>query len=66
MKKIKNENEKLKKYLKNLSTKSSIVIDKKVDDHAMTLDNEKLREENKKLELEKKHPTTGLQKFTRC
>lgn len=52
--------------MKNLSTKSSIVIDKKVDDHAMVLDNEKLREVNKKLELEKNHPTTGLKKFTRC
>lgn len=45
-KKIKNENQKLKKDLEKLSTKGGIVLDKKSSDHAMTRNGEKLREEN--------------------
>jgi hypothetical protein len=52
-KKIKNENQKLKKDLEKLSTKGGIVLDKKSSDHAMALIGKKLREENEKFNLEK-------------
>ena len=51
--KIKNENEKLKKDLEKLSTKNSIVIETQDGDYNMTLDIEMLREENKRLKIEK-------------
>lgn len=63
MAKIKSENVKFKKDLKKLSTICRIFIENK--DHAMALDNENLREENKTLKLENNHLTTGLQKFFR-
>ena len=78
--KLKNENEKLKKDLKKLSTTNTIVIENLDKDYDMALENEmlkekkrlkveknhdELREENKKLKLEKEHLKTGLSKFTR-
>ena len=79
--KLKNENKKLKKDLKKLSTTNIIVIENLDNDHDMALENEmlreenkrlkmeknhdELREENKKLKLEKEHLKTGLSKFTR-
>ena len=78
--KLKNENEKLKKDLEKLSTTNTIVIENLDNDHDMALENEmlreenkrlkmeknhELREENKKLKLEKEHFKTGLSKFTR-
>ena len=79
--KLKNENEKLKKDLKKLSTTNTIVIENLNKDYDMALENEmlkeenkrlkieknhdELREENKKLKLEKEHLKTGLSKFTR-
>jgi hypothetical protein len=47
--KLKSDNEKLKKDLEKLATTNTIVLD-----HDMALKNEMLREENKRLNLEKK------------
>ncbi|XP_066351162.1 uncharacterized protein [Miscanthus floridulus] len=63
--KIKNENKKLKKDLEKLSTNKTIVIEKQDGDYDMDLDIEMLREENKRLKIEKTHLTTGLYKFTK-
>ena len=79
--KLKHENEKLKKDLEKLSTTNTIVIKNLDKDYDMALENEmlkeenkrlkveknhdELREENKKLKLEKEHLKTGLSKFTR-
>ena len=79
--KLKNENEKLKKDLEKLSTTNTIVIENLDNDYDIALENEmlkeenkrlkmeknhdELREENKKLKLEKEHLKTGLSKFTR-
>ena len=72
---------KLKKNLEKLSTTNTIVIENLDNNHDMALENEmlreenkklkveknhdELREENKKLKLEKEHLKTGLSKFTR-
>ena len=77
----KNENKKLNKDLEKLSTTNTIVIENLDNDHDMALENEilreenkrlkmeknhdELREENKKLKLEKEHLKTSLSKFTR-
>ena len=79
--KLKHENEKLKKDLEKLSTTNTIVIENLDHDCDIALENEKLKEENKrlkmeknhdelkeenkKLKLEKEHLKTGLSKFTR-
>ncbi|XP_066380935.1 achilleol B synthase-like [Miscanthus floridulus] len=63
--KLKNENEKLKKNLEKLLTTNTIVIGNLENDHDMALKNEMLREENKRLKLEKEHLKTGLNKFTK-
>ncbi|XP_066333610.1 uncharacterized protein [Miscanthus floridulus] len=63
--KIKNENEKLKKDLEKQSTNKTIVIEKQGEDYDMALNIEMLREENKRLKIEKTRLTTGLYKFTK-
>ena len=79
--KLKHENEKLKKDLEKLTTTNTIVIENLDHDCDIALENEKLKEENKrlkmeknhdqlkeenkKLKLEKEHLKTGLTKFTR-
>lgn len=62
--KITNKNEKLNKDLEKLPTEYRIVIEKQSCDHAMALDNKMLREENKRLMMEKNHLAIDLQKFT--
>jgi hypothetical protein len=57
--KLKNENEKLKKDLERASTTNTVVIENLDNDHDMTLENEMLREENKRLKME-----MGLKKQT--
>ena len=46
---------KLKKDLEKLSTANTIVIENLDNDHDMALENEILREENKRLKMEKNH-----------
>ena len=53
--KIKNENEKLKKDLEKLSTTNTIVIENLDHDCDIALENEMLKEENKRLKKEKNH-----------
>ena len=78
---LKNENQKLKKDREKISTTNTIVIGNLDHDCDIALENEKLKEENKrlkkeknhdelkeenkKLKLEKEHLKTGLSKFTR-
>jgi regulator of replication initiation timing len=57
--KLKNENEKLKKDLEKASTTNTIVIENLDNDHDMVLENEMLREENKRFKKE-----MGLKKQT--
>jgi hypothetical protein len=57
--KLKNENKKLKKDLEKASTTNTVVIENLDNDHDMALENEMLREENKRLKME-----MGLKKQT--
>jgi regulator of replication initiation timing len=57
--KLKNENKKLKKDLEKASTTNTIVIENLDNDHDMALENEILKEENKRLKME-----MGLKKQT--
>jgi hypothetical protein len=57
--KLKNENEKLKKDLEKASTTNTVVIENLDNDHDMVLENEMLREENKRFKIE-----MGLKKQT--
>ena len=52
--KIKNENAKLKKDLEKLWTTNTIVIENLDHDCDLALENGKLKEENKRLKMEKK------------
>ena len=79
--KLQNDNKKLKKDLEELKTTKSVVLETLDHDDGLILDNEKLKEENKKLKeeknndalkeenkklkLEKEHLKIGLSKFTR-
>ena len=53
MSSLKTENEKLKKDLERLSTTNTIVIENLDNDYDIALENEMLKEENKRLKLEK-------------
>jgi hypothetical protein len=57
--KLKNENEKLKKDIEKASTTNTVVIENLDNDHDMALENEMLKEENKRLKME-----MGLKKKT--
>jgi regulator of replication initiation timing len=59
------ENQKLKKYLTDATTKGKIAIESNDFNNELALDNERLREEIKKLKLEKEHLATTMQKFNK-
>jgi hypothetical protein len=59
------ENKKLKKYLTDATTNGKIAIESKGFNNELVLDNERLREEIKKLKLEKEHLATSVQNSTR-
>jgi hypothetical protein len=59
------ENKQLKKYLTDATTKGKIAIESKDFNNKLVLDNERLREEIKKLKLEKEHLATSVQKFSK-
>ena len=79
--KLKNDNAKLKRDLEEIKSHNTIVLETLDHDGDLILENEKLKEENKKLKeeknndalkeenkklkLEKKHLKVGLSKFTR-
>ena len=52
--KLKNENKKIKKNLEKLSTTNTILIENLDKDYDMALENEMLKEENKRLKMKKK------------
>ena len=58
--KIKNENEKVKKDFEKLSTTNTIVIENLDHDCDIALENEKLKEKNKRLKMEKNHDPSWL------
>ena len=53
---------KLRKEMDVVAIKNNIFIEKELMDDVMSLDNENLIEENKKLKHEKNHFTLGFQK----
>jgi hypothetical protein len=59
------ENEKLKKYLRDATTKGNIFIESKYVDSELIHDNERLREEIKEVKLQKNHLAISLQKFNK-
>jgi hypothetical protein len=59
------ENKKLKKYLTNATIKGKIAIERKDFNNELVMDNERLREEIKKLKIEKDHLATSVQKFNK-
>jgi hypothetical protein len=57
------ENQKLKKYLTDATTKGKFSIESNDVNNELAVDNLMLREEIKKLKLEKEHLATSVQKF---
>jgi hypothetical protein len=54
------ENQKLKKYLTDATTKGKIAIESNNVNNELAADNETLRDEIKKLKLEKEHLGTSV------
>jgi hypothetical protein len=59
------ENDKLKRYLKDSTTKENSAMERNDLDSKMVHDNERLREEIKKLKLDKNQLAMSLQKFNK-
>jgi hypothetical protein len=57
------ENQKLKKYLTDATTKGKIAIKSNDVNNELEVDNERLRDEVKKLNLEKEHLATKANTF---
>jgi hypothetical protein len=59
------ENQKLKKYLTDATTRGKVAIESNDINNELAVDNEKLRDEVKKLKIEKEHLATRVQKFNK-
>jgi hypothetical protein len=59
------ENQKLKKYLTVATTKGKIALESNDVTNELAVDNERLRDEIKKLKLDKEHLATSVQKFNK-
>jgi hypothetical protein len=59
------ENQKLKKYLTDATTRGKVVIESNDINNELAVDNERLRDEVKKLKIEKEHLTTSVQMFNK-
>jgi hypothetical protein len=59
------ENQKLKKYLIDATTKGKTDIESNDVNNGLAVDNEGLRDEVKKLKLEKEYLATSVQKFNK-
>jgi regulator of replication initiation timing len=59
------ENQKLKKYLTYATTRGKVAIESNDINNELAVDNERLRDEVKKLKIEKDHLATSVQKFNK-
>jgi hypothetical protein len=59
------ENQKLKEYLTDATTKGKVTIESNDVNNELAVDNERLTDEFKKLKLEKEHLATSVQKFNK-
>jgi hypothetical protein len=59
------ENQKLKKYLIDATTRGKVAIKSNDINNELIVDNERLRDEVKKLKIEKEHLATSVQKFNK-
>jgi hypothetical protein len=59
------DNHKLKKYLTDATTRGKVAIERNDINNELAVDNERLRDEVKKLKIEKEHLATCVQKFNK-
>jgi regulator of replication initiation timing len=59
------ENQKLKKYLAEATTRGKVVIESNDINNELIVDNERLRDEVKELKIGKEHLATSVQKFNK-
>jgi hypothetical protein len=59
------ENQKFKRYLIDATTRGKAVIESNAINNELTVDNERLRDEVKKLKIENEHLATSVQKFNK-
>jgi hypothetical protein len=59
------DNQKLKKYLTDATTRGKVVIESNDFNNELTVDNERLRNKVKKLKNENEHLATNVQKFNK-
>jgi uncharacterized phage infection (PIP) family protein YhgE len=59
------ENQKLKRYLTDATTRGKVALESNDINNELVVDNERLRDEVKKLKIEKEHLATSIQKFNK-
>jgi predicted nuclease with TOPRIM domain len=59
------ENQKLKRYLTDATTRAKVAIESNDINNELAVDNERLRDEVKKLKTENEHLATSVQKFNK-
>jgi chromosome segregation ATPase len=60
------DNQKLKRYLTDATTRGKVAIESNDINNELAVDNERLRNEVKKLKNENEHLATSVQKFNKC